>query len=301
MRRRTAAAAGAAALLNSFMYPNPGSGNASGDMTFVGPATNQSIVWRYGVDAAYDPDDDGTLYPILLFLHGQNSNEDAGMTAVWPQVKAANTAFAGNPATGMRTCIFVTVRAGANSWYTNNTASQSGFSTPGAFPIETMIVDELIAHILQHFRCNGVILLSGFSMGGFGAGELALRHRDVFRAVSLWQPPRVDSTAANWPGAFPTEYADIFSSSSARVDAHSWVQICDVQRAAIISEAYPMYCMLGSGDPGRVTWQNAINKVAGYGITLTSATATTTMHDLAQMADDGFAPLAIWYQQRIAP
>lgn len=295
MKIRTASAAGASALAQSFFYPNPGGGTPSADMTFVGPVTGQTITWRYAVDAAYDPSDAGTTYAVFLFLHGQGSNEDAGMTSVWPQVQAANTAFALNPANGMEPVVFVTMRAG-DSWYTDNTASQSGFSTPGAFPIETMIVDELIPHVRRHFRCNGINILGGFSMGGFGSGELALRHRDVFAATSLWQPPRVDSTVFNWSVSAAADYANIFSSSNARVNAHSWVQICDVERAAIISEAYPMYCMKGSGDPGLAAWQNAINKVAGFGITLTQATATTTMHSLAQMADDGFAPLAQWYQ-----
>lgn len=293
MNRRTLAAAGANALEQSWKYPNPGAGTPSGDLTFVGQATGQTITWRYAVDAAYDPAT--TPRPVLLFLHGQASSEDAAMTAVWPQVLVANTAFAGNPATGMEPIIFATVRA-LDSWYTNNAAADVGFNEPGAWPIETIIMDELLPHIARHFNTDGRVLLGGFSMGGFGAGALALRHRQNIRATSLWQPPRVDSSVFNWSVSAPADYAAIFDSSNAKVDAHSWVQICDVDRAAIIAEAYPMYCMLGSGDPGNAAWQNAINKVAGFGITLASATATTTMHSLSQMADDGFAPLAIWYQ-----
>ncbi len=283
----------------AFFYPNPGGGTPSADQTLVGPITGQSLIWRYGVDEDYDPDA-LTARPLHIFLHGQASSEDAFFTSVWPQVLVAFADFQSNPATGLENGVWVSLRA-QDSWYTNNAASEISYSEPGAWPIETMIIDELIPHLENHFVLNGVIFVHGFSMGGFGAGKLSLKHRDVFRGASLWQPPRVNSVVANWPVNFPTEFASIFSSSNTKVDLNTWQQICDVQRAVIISEAYPMYCMKGSGDPGLVAFNNAIVAVQGFGITLEVATAITTAHNLSQMADDGFAPLAIWLQDRITP
>ncbi|MBX7211887.1 MAG: hypothetical protein K1X78_26510 [Verrucomicrobiaceae bacterium] len=61
-------------------------------------------------------------------------------------------------------------------------------SKDGAVPMETVVVKDLVAHIDTAFRTiarrEGRII-EGFSMGGYGAARLGLRHPDIFGAVSI--------------------------------------------------------------------------------------------------------------------
>ncbi len=61
-------------------------------------------------------------------------------------------------------------------------------SKDGAVPMETVLVKELVPHVDATFRTlasrEGRIL-EGFSMGGYGAARLGLKHPDVFGAVSI--------------------------------------------------------------------------------------------------------------------
>jgi enterochelin esterase-like enzyme len=61
-------------------------------------------------------------------------------------------------------------------------------SKDGAVPVESMFIDDLIPHIDKTYRTiasrEGRII-EGFSMGGYGAGRLGLKHADKFRAVSM--------------------------------------------------------------------------------------------------------------------
>ncbi len=58
----------------------------------------------------------------------------------------------------------------------------------GSVKLETMIIEELIPHIDQHFRTlakrDGRII-EGFSMGGYGAARLGFKYPQLFAAVSL--------------------------------------------------------------------------------------------------------------------
>jgi S-formylglutathione hydrolase FrmB len=61
-------------------------------------------------------------------------------------------------------------------------------SKDGRTPVESMFISDLIPHIDATERTlatrNGRIL-EGFSMGGYGAGRLGLKHHHLFRAVSM--------------------------------------------------------------------------------------------------------------------
>jgi enterochelin esterase-like enzyme len=61
-------------------------------------------------------------------------------------------------------------------------------SKDGTVPVEAMFVEDLIPHVDRSYRTiasrEGRVI-EGFSMGGYGAGRLALKHADKFRAVSM--------------------------------------------------------------------------------------------------------------------
>lgn len=61
-------------------------------------------------------------------------------------------------------------------------------SKDGRVPMETVFIRELLPHIDAVYRTipdRGGRILEGFSMGGYGAGRLGLKHPELFGAVSM--------------------------------------------------------------------------------------------------------------------
>lgn len=61
-------------------------------------------------------------------------------------------------------------------------------SKNGIQPVESILVEELIPYIDQHFRTiadRSGRIVEGFSMGGYGAGRLGLKYPQLFSAVSM--------------------------------------------------------------------------------------------------------------------
>jgi endo-1,4-beta-xylanase len=86
-------------------------------------------------------------------------------------------------------------------------------SRDGAYPVETVIVKDLIAHVDARYRTiagREGRALDGFSMGGFGAAHLGFKYPEVFGVVSIQAPPLLDPElhsplpARAWSRLFPT-------------------------------------------------------------------------------------------------
>ena len=61
-------------------------------------------------------------------------------------------------------------------------------SKDGASPVESAFVEDLIPYVDANFRTRpnrAYRLLEGFSMGGFGAGRLGIKHSNLFSRVSM--------------------------------------------------------------------------------------------------------------------
>ncbi len=58
----------------------------------------------------------------------------------------------------------------------------------GSFPYEKMLLEELIPEVEKTWRTDGRRSTIGFSMGGFGAMSVALRHPDLFFATAGLSP-----------------------------------------------------------------------------------------------------------------
>jgi S-formylglutathione hydrolase FrmB len=83
----------------------------------------------------------------------------------------------------------------------NGLASNTMYSDThdGQYPLETVIITDLIPHIDATYRtiaareARGV---NGFSMGGFGAAHLGFKYPDVFGVDSIMAPPLSRVSAA---------------------------------------------------------------------------------------------------------
>lgn len=58
----------------------------------------------------------------------------------------------------------------------------------GSFPYESMLLEELLPEVENKWRTNGTRGTMGFSMGGFGAMSIAMRHTDMFGSVAALSP-----------------------------------------------------------------------------------------------------------------
>ncbi|HTM50838.1 MAG TPA: alpha/beta hydrolase-fold protein [Bryobacteraceae bacterium] len=110
-------------------------------------------------------------YPVVYWLHGLGGTQRTGAKFVAPLAAAIR---AGNaPA-----MIVVLVNGMRDSLYCD--------SPDGKYPVESVIVKELIPHVDGAYRTiarremRGV---EGFSMGGFGAPHLGFKYPQVFGAV----------------------------------------------------------------------------------------------------------------------
>jgi endo-1,4-beta-xylanase len=85
-------------------------------------------------------------------------------------------------------------------------------SRDGAYPVESVIIKDLIPHIDATYRTiasRAGRALDGFSMGGFGAAHLGLKYPEVFGVISIPAPallgPELKQTTPSraWSRLFP--------------------------------------------------------------------------------------------------
>lgn len=116
--------------------------------------------------------------PVVYWLHGSGGGE-SGIAVVAAQ-------FASAIARGVLPPVLVVFPNGlANGMWCD--------SHDGSQPVETIVVDELVPHVERTFRTRTTRqdrLLVGFSMGGYGALRLGMRHHERFATmVSLGGGP----------------------------------------------------------------------------------------------------------------
>lgn len=119
----------------------------------------------YNIYLPPDYADSGARYPVVYHLHGYRGNES---TDIWPLEKR----YRGRAA--------ITV-------FANGTASNGYLDRE--LPIESIILTELIPHIDAQYRAQATRAgraISGFSMGGAGAFYYAVKHPEIFGAVTAY-------------------------------------------------------------------------------------------------------------------
>jgi endo-1,4-beta-xylanase len=117
----------------------------------------------------------------VYWLHGYGGNPRAGAVFVAPLDAAIRRGKA--PA-----MIVVLVNGLAASFYCD--------SIDGKWPVDSVIVKDLIPHVDQTYRTinrREGRAVEGFSMGGYGAAHVGFKHPDIFGVVSIRSGAFTDS------------------------------------------------------------------------------------------------------------
>lgn len=122
-------------------------------------------------------------YPVIYYLHGINNNSRTGIVSGYiPRLDAAIR-------DGVMPPVIVIVVQGLNaSWYID--------STDGKFPMESVIIKDLIPHVDATYRTiakREARAIEGHSMGGFGALRLGFKYTETFGSVASFSAALVDS------------------------------------------------------------------------------------------------------------
>ena len=130
-------------------------------------------------------------YPVLYFLHGLNENEMR-----WSTRGGADAVLDKLVAEGKIGEFIVAIPAvDSQSFYTNARA--------GGAPWEDVVVKEFIPMVESTYRVNATRAtraISGISMGGYGSLKIAMKHPEMFSAVSAHSAalvPSFDSTTVS--------------------------------------------------------------------------------------------------------
>lgn len=132
-------------------------------------------------------------YPVIYNLHGNGGNEVHSFEDI-------ELLHAGILAGKWPAMIVVLPNGGRSTFYKD--------SYDGKFPIETMLIKELIPHVDSNYRTIAARrgrCIEGFSMGGRGATRLAMKYPELFCSL-FCQAGNVPRTSENFDASKPNEY-----------------------------------------------------------------------------------------------
>jgi len=138
-------------------------------------------------------------YPAVYWLHGMGGNQRSGarfIAQLGPAIGAGKV-----PA-----MIAVLVNGLRDKWWCD--------SKDGKWPVESVIVKELIPHIDRTYRTipeRGARAVEGFSMGGFGAPHLGFKYPEMFGVIGILAgaTDRVETIIAQRPPVFEKIFGDV--------------------------------------------------------------------------------------------
>lgn len=174
---------------------------------FVGPVLGNTVLFNIYLPKGYDT---GTeRYPVVYFLHGMNGSQGGPSNTVVPQ------SYEDARAAGIIGPVIVVFPNG----YLNSLWADS---IDGTKPAETDIVQQLIPHVDANFRtlaCASSRVVTGFSMGGFGAPKFLTKFPELFGACVAY-----DGSFADWDilvSVRPDLAANLFGNDEAYFDQFS--------------------------------------------------------------------------------
>ncbi|CAK7233214.1 hypothetical protein SCUCBS95973_008520 [Sporothrix curviconia] len=209
--------------------------------TKVRGAGTQGSYW-YRLPPGYsEAKNASSKYPVLYWLHG-------GMAYASQGAKAVALYTAAMEAGQMPPTILVLPQGLPVGWYLN--------SIDGTYPIEDVLIRDLLPHVDSVFRTSGVRGIEGFSMGGYGALHLGLRYHSLFLGGGISAiAPAILASLANEP---KVRIWDTFRGSQAYYDENHPVTLvttkaAELRAAATSSSGGLRLRLLSGGDDLRLT------------------------------------------------
>ncbi len=148
--------------------------------------------------------DTSKRYPVVYWLHGLGGNQRAGATFLEQMIPVV-------AAGKIPEMIVVLVNGMKDSFYVD--------SPHGLWPIESVIIKELIPHIDATYRTlarRESRAIEGYSMGSFGAAHLAFKFPELFGIVGVNAGALITPRAAVQPAV----YQKMFGADDAYVQAN---------------------------------------------------------------------------------
>lgn len=163
--------------------------------TFFSPAVQQHVSYQAYFPPGYDTDLE-RRYPVVYWLHGLNGDQWRGV----PFTAQLDLAIKAGLAPAM---IVILANGMRDRFYCD--------SPDGTFPVETVIVRDLVSAVDQAHRTlprREGRAIEGASMGGFGALYLGFKYPETFGVISSVMAGihDEDSMAEMYPGAFQAVY-----------------------------------------------------------------------------------------------
>ncbi|MGN6675226.1 MAG: alpha/beta hydrolase-fold protein [Thermomicrobiales bacterium] len=150
--------------------------------TFDSPTAGGPVGYALYRPPGYDADQD-VRYPVIYWLHGMGGDPRRGSTFVRLLDEAIRAGIA-PPA------LAVLPNGGPAGFYCD--------WPDGRWPIETVIIDELLPHVAATYRTlnrREGRCIEGQSMGGFGAAHLGFKYPELFGAISISAGALIDFAA----------------------------------------------------------------------------------------------------------
>jgi endo-1,4-beta-xylanase len=157
--------------------------------TFSSTLAGGEVSYLIYLPPSYEPQP-ASRYPVVYWLHGLNGDQGGGAAFV----EQLDAAIRAEKAPAM---IAVVVNGMRDSFYCD--------SKDGKWPIESVIVKELIPHIDKTYRTvtrREMRAVEGYSMGGYGAAHLGFKYPDLFGTVGVMAGALVRPRAEVQSGVF---------------------------------------------------------------------------------------------------
>ncbi|MCO8120751.1 esterase family protein [Stieleria sp. TO1_6] len=157
----------------SIVWANPPTANelplpdGTSHRTFHSELVDQDVGYVIYLPPQYDQQSQ-TRYPVIYNLHGNGGNELKSLNVIrvlHDQITSGK----------IPPLVMVLANGGHSTFYKN--------SHDGRFPIESIVINELIPHVDANYRTIATgkgRCIEGFSMGGRGATRLAVKHPELF-------------------------------------------------------------------------------------------------------------------------
>ena len=171
--------------------------------TFLSKTVNADVSYAVYLPPTYEQDT-AARYPVLYELPASGGTPKRDLPGILSRVDKLIRAGS------IRPMIVIGVNGlRGNTMYCD--------SRDGRWPLETVIIKDLIPHVDATYRtiaARAARGVEGFSMGGFGAAHLGLKFPELFGVISIKAPPLVEPDSKwhqvqqAWGKLFPTAMAN---------------------------------------------------------------------------------------------